>query len=132
MARIIGQRLRYCIISVHVLLIATVVWGTTADQYNLASLRDLLVLFSSQGFSNSPGDEADSPPEMNLVGWRSAAQPTFTRAVVLVGCAALTHPTHVCFQSGRARLRRAVLSRNLPGAGHLVFQDGGMTASSDT
>ena len=63
MARIVGQRVRCHTISVHLLLIATMVQGITPDQHSLASLRVLHILFSSQDFSNSPGDEDDSPEE---------------------------------------------------------------------
>ena len=53
--------------SVHLLLIATMVQGITPDQHSLASLRALHILFSSQDFSDSPGDEADSPEEAGLL-----------------------------------------------------------------
>jgi len=52
--------------SVHLLLIASMVQGITPDQHSLASLRGLYILFSSQDFSNSPEDEADSPEEEGL------------------------------------------------------------------
>jgi len=52
--------------SVHLLLIASMVQGITPDQHSLASLRGLYILFSSQDFSNSPEDEADSPVEASL------------------------------------------------------------------
>jgi hypothetical protein len=64
--RIIGQRARCYTMSVHLLIIASLVQGITPDQHNLASLRVLHILFSSQDFSNSPGDEADSPEEVGL------------------------------------------------------------------
>ena len=64
MVRIIGQRARCHTMSVHLLIIASMVHqGITPDQDSLASLRVLHILFSSQDFSNSPGDEADSPVE---------------------------------------------------------------------
>ena len=65
MARIIGQRVRRHRLLVH-LLLATLVQGITPDQDSLASVRGLHVLFSSHDFSNSPGDEADSPVEASL------------------------------------------------------------------
>jgi len=49
--------------SVHLLLIASMVQGITPDQDSLVSVRVLHILFSSHDFSNSPGDEADSPVE---------------------------------------------------------------------
>ena len=64
--RIFGQRARRHTMSVHLLLIASMVQGITPDQHSLASLRALDILFSSQDFSNSPGDEADSPVEASL------------------------------------------------------------------
>ena len=67
MVRIIGQRARCHTMSVHLLLIASMVQGITPDQQNLASLRVLHILFSSQDFSNCPGDEADSPEEVGLL-----------------------------------------------------------------
>jgi hypothetical protein len=65
--RIIGQRARCYTMSVHFLLIASMVQGITPDQDNLASVRVLHILFSSQDFSNSPGEEADSPVEASLL-----------------------------------------------------------------
>ena len=67
MARIIGQRVRRHRLLVHLLFFATLVQGITPDQHSLASLRGLHILFSSQDFSNSPEDEADSPEEAGLV-----------------------------------------------------------------
>ena len=66
MVRIIGQRARCYTTSVHLLLIASMVQGITPDQDSLASVRVLHILFSSHDFSNSPGDEADSPVEASL------------------------------------------------------------------
>lgn len=64
MARITGQSARCHTILVHLLLLlASMVQGITPDQHSLASLRFLHILFSSQDFSNSPGDEDDSPEE---------------------------------------------------------------------
>ena len=51
----------------HLLLIASMVQGITPDQHSLASLRALHILVSSQDFSDSPGDEADSPEEAGLL-----------------------------------------------------------------
>ena len=66
MVRIFGQRARRHTMSVHLLIIASMVQGITPDQHSLASLRALDILFSSQDFSNSPRDEADSPEEVGL------------------------------------------------------------------
>ena len=67
MVRIIGQRARFHTMSVHLLLIASMVQGITPDQNSLASLRALQILFSSQDLSNFPEDEADSPNELALL-----------------------------------------------------------------
>jgi len=64
--RIIGQRARCHTMSVHLLIIASMVQGITPDQDSLASVRVLHILFSSHDFSNSPEDEADSPVEASL------------------------------------------------------------------
>jgi len=66
MARIIGKRARYHRLSIHLLIIASLVQGITPDQHSLASLRLLHILFSSQDFSNSPEDKDDSPEEEAL------------------------------------------------------------------
>lgn len=67
MVRITGHRARCHRFSVQLLLIASLVQGITPDQQSLASLRGLHIFFSSQDFSNSPGDEADSPEEVGLL-----------------------------------------------------------------
>ena len=53
--------------SVHLLIIASIVQGISPDQHHLVSLRGVEILFSSQDFSNSPGDEADSPGEAGVL-----------------------------------------------------------------
>ena len=70
MVRIIG-RARCHTMSVHLLLFASMVQGITPDEHNLASFRVLHILCSSQDFSNSPGDEADSPEE---VSWATESE----------------------------------------------------------
>ena len=67
MVRIIGQRARCHTMSVHLLLIASMVQGITPDQHSLASLRGLHILFSSQDFSNFSEDETDSLEEVGLL-----------------------------------------------------------------
>jgi len=64
--RIIGQRARCHTMSVHLVIIASMVQGMTPDQHSLASLRGLHILFWSQDFSNSPGDGAETPEEVGL------------------------------------------------------------------